>query len=123
VAEAGREFASEIDGSCHGALALTPHSGCPDPFGPATNVIMGDQLKKIGINLELQQLEVTVWFDRYAKGDHQLTSAYWSGTIDPDNFYIDSARKMQAESVNAVLTSNHSEFVNDDLQEQTAAGK
>jgi peptide/nickel transport system substrate-binding protein len=52
-----------------------------------TGVVLRDQLKKIGINVELQQLEVTVWFDRYAKGNYQMTSAYWSGTIDPDNFY------------------------------------
>jgi peptide/nickel transport system substrate-binding protein len=52
-----------------------------------TGVVLKQQLQKIGINVELQQLEVTVWFDRYAKGNYQLTSAYWSGTIDPDNFY------------------------------------
>lgn len=52
-----------------------------------TGVVLKQQLQKIGINVEIQQLEVTVWFDRYAKGDYQLTSAYWSGTIDPDNFY------------------------------------
>ena len=52
-----------------------------------TGVVLRDQLAKIGITVNIQQLEVTVWFDRYAKGDYQLTSAYWSGTIDPDNFY------------------------------------
>lgn len=52
-----------------------------------TGVVLKDQLQKIGINVDIQQLEVTVWFDRYAKGNYQLTSAYWSGTIDPDNFY------------------------------------
>jgi len=52
-----------------------------------TGVILKDQLKAIGINVSIKQLEVTVWFDRYAKGDYQMTSAYWSGTIDPDNFY------------------------------------
>ncbi len=52
-----------------------------------TGVVLKDQLKKIGIDVQIQQLEVTVWFDRYAKGDYDMTSAYWSGTIDPDNFY------------------------------------
>ncbi len=52
-----------------------------------TGVVLRDQLKKIGITVNLEQLEVTVWFGRYAKGDYQMTSAYWSGTIDPDNFY------------------------------------
>jgi peptide/nickel transport system substrate-binding protein len=52
-----------------------------------TGVVLRDQLKKIGITVNIQQLEVTVWFGRYAKGDYEMTSAYWSGTIDPDNFY------------------------------------
>lgn len=52
-----------------------------------TGVVLRDQLKKIGITVNLEQLEVTVWFGRYAKGDYEMTSAYWSGTIDPDNFY------------------------------------
>lgn len=52
-----------------------------------TGVVLKEQLAKIGITVELQQLEVTVWFGRYAKGDYEMTSAYWSGTIDPDNFY------------------------------------
>jgi peptide/nickel transport system substrate-binding protein len=52
-----------------------------------TAVLVRDQLGKIGIDVKLQQMEVTVWFDRYAKGDYDMTSAYWSGTIDPDNFY------------------------------------
>ncbi|WP_329131222.1 ABC transporter substrate-binding protein [Streptomyces sp. NBC_01476] len=52
-----------------------------------TAVLVRDQLGKIGIDVKLQQTEVTVWFDHYAKGDYQMTSAYWSGTVDPDNFY------------------------------------
>jgi peptide/nickel transport system substrate-binding protein len=30
---------------------------------------------------------VSVWFDRFSKGDYQITSAYQERTIDPDNFY------------------------------------
>jgi peptidoglycan/LPS O-acetylase OafA/YrhL len=41
VTEAARELAAEGGGPCHGVLALTPGSGCPDPFGPAKNVTMG----------------------------------------------------------------------------------
>jgi peptide/nickel transport system substrate-binding protein len=52
-----------------------------------TGVVLKAQLAKIGINMTIQQLEVTVWLDRYAKGDFELTSAYWAGTIDPDTFF------------------------------------
>lgn len=62
-----------------------------------TGVVLRDQLKKIGITVNLEQLEVTVWFGRYAKGDYEMTSAYWSGTIDPDNFY---STQLQTGSAN-----------------------
>lgn len=52
-----------------------------------TGVVLKDQLAKIGITVNIEQLEVTVWFDRYSKANYDMTSAYWSGTIDPDNFY------------------------------------
>lgn len=77
-----------------------------------TGVVLRDQLKKIGITVELQQLEVTVWFGRYAKSDYQMTSAYWSGTIDPDNFYstqlktgaANNATKYSNPAVDALIT-------------------
>ncbi len=72
-----------------------------------TGVVIKDQLAKIGINVTLQQLEVTVWFDRYAKGDYDLTSAYWSGTIDPDNFY---STQMASGSPN-----NYAKYANPEL--------
>jgi ABC-type transport system substrate-binding protein len=52
-------------------LTVTSLSLPQYPELQTTGVVLRDQLKKIGINLELQQLEVTVWFDRYAKGDYQ----------------------------------------------------
>ena len=30
---------------------------------------------------------MSVWFDRFVKGDYEITSAYQERTIDPDNFY------------------------------------
>jgi peptide/nickel transport system substrate-binding protein len=52
-----------------------------------TGIVLKQQLQRIGINVNIEQLEVTVWLDRYVKANYQMTSAYWSGTIDPDNFY------------------------------------
>jgi peptide/nickel transport system substrate-binding protein len=52
-----------------------------------TGEVIKEQLAKIGITVKIVQQEVTVWFGNYAKGNYQMTSAYWSGTIDPDNFY------------------------------------
>jgi peptide/nickel transport system substrate-binding protein len=52
-----------------------------------TGIVLKQQLQQIGINVTIQQLEITVWLERYVKGDYQMTSSLWSETIDPDNFY------------------------------------
>ncbi len=48
---------------------------------------MQQQLKAVGINMTIKQVEVGVWFDAFIKGNYQITSAYQERTIDPDNFY------------------------------------
>jgi peptide/nickel transport system substrate-binding protein len=52
-----------------------------------TGQVVRDQLRKIGITMNIKQVDVSVWFDRFSKGDYQVTSAYQERTIDPDNFY------------------------------------
>ncbi len=52
-----------------------------------TGEVIQAQLAKIGITVKITQLEVTTWLDRYAGADYQATTAYWAGTVDPDNFY------------------------------------
>ena len=52
-----------------------------------TGQVVRDQLKAIGIDLRIKQVDVAVWYDAYSKGNYQITSAYQERTIDPDNFY------------------------------------
>ena len=52
-----------------------------------TGQVVREQLKKIGIDMSIEQVDVSVWFDNYSSGDYQITSAYQERTIDPDNFY------------------------------------
>jgi peptide/nickel transport system substrate-binding protein len=52
-----------------------------------TGQVVREQLKKIGIDMSIEQVDVSVWFDQYSSGDYQITSAYQERTIDPDNFY------------------------------------
>jgi peptide/nickel transport system substrate-binding protein len=69
-----------------------------------TGVVVADQLKKIGINMQIEQVEVSVWFDRFSKGDYEITSAYQERTIDPDNFY--SLVLKSGGSINATKYAN-----------------
>ena len=52
-----------------------------------TGEVIQSQLAKIGVTMNITQMEVTAWLDKYAGADYQATSAYWAGTVDPDNFY------------------------------------
>jgi peptide/nickel transport system substrate-binding protein len=69
-----------------------------------TGEVVRDNLKAIDVNMEIEQVEVSVWFDRYLKGDYQITSAYHEGTIDPDYFYSLDIRS--GASLNASFYSN-----------------
>lgn len=52
-----------------------------------TGEVIQSQLAKIGVTMTITEMEVTAWLDKYAGADYQATSAYWAGTVDPDNFY------------------------------------
>jgi peptide/nickel transport system substrate-binding protein len=54
--------------------------------------------------MEIEQVEVSVWFDRYLKGEYEITSAYHEGTIDPDYFWSLVIRS--AASLNASKYTN-----------------
>jgi peptide/nickel transport system substrate-binding protein len=72
-----------------GAANLTiEYLGLPQyPELLKTGEVVREQLKAIGVTMNIKQVDVSVWFDRFSKGDYQITSAYQERTIDPDNFY------------------------------------
>jgi peptide/nickel transport system substrate-binding protein len=52
-----------------------------------TGEVVRDQLKNIGITMEIEPVDVSVWFDAFVNGTYEITSAYQERTIDPDNFW------------------------------------
>ena len=52
-----------------------------------TGQVVREQLKQVGITMNIKQVDVSIWFDAFVKGEYQITSAYQERTIDPDNFY------------------------------------
>ena len=79
-----------------------------------TGQVVRDQLKAIGIDLRIKQVDVAVWFDAYSKGNYQITSAYQERTIDPDNFY-----SLVIRSGGSINTTGYSNPELDDLIDQT----
>ena len=81
------------------AKELLKEAGHPDGFSVEylglpqypellkTGQVLRDQLKQVGIDMTIKQVDVSVWYDAFVKGTYQITSAYQERTIDPDNFY------------------------------------
>ena len=87
-----------------------------------TGEVLQQQLKAIGINMTIAQLEVGVWVDRYLKGDYQLTSAYAAGTVDPNSFYVSDLKT--GGGFNAFKYSNlKADALIDQAQAETDAAK
>lgn len=63
-----------------------------------TGEVIQSQLKKIGVTMNITQLQSVAWLDKYAAVDYQATSAYWAGTVDPDNFYSNIILSTAAEN-------------------------
>jgi len=94
-----------LNASGHGNGLTVQYLGLPQyPELLKTGEVVQQQLKKIGITMNIQQVDVSVWFDRFSKGNYQITSAYQERTIDPDNFY--SLVLKSGAAINATGYSN-----------------
>lgn len=80
-----------------------------------TGEVVRDNLKAIGVTMEIEQVEVSVWFDRYVKGDYEITSAYHEGTIDPDYFW--------SLAIRSGASLNASAYKNPDLDKMIDAAR
>jgi peptide/nickel transport system substrate-binding protein len=78
-----------------------------------TGEVVREQLKQIGIDLQIEPVEVSIWFDRFVNGDYEMTSAYQERTIDPDNFYA-----LVLRSGGSINTTGYSNPEFDDLVDQ-----
>lgn len=102
----------------HGNGLTIEYLGLPQyPELLKTGEVVRDQLKAIGITMNIKQVEVSVWFDAFSKGNYQITSAYQERTIDPDNFY-----SLVIKSGGSVNTTFYANKDVDALIEQAAQG-
>jgi peptide/nickel transport system substrate-binding protein len=78
-----------------------------------TGEVVRDQLREVGITMDIKQVDVSVWFDAFVKGNYQITSAYQERTIDPDNFYA-----LVLRTGGVINTTGYSNPEMDDLIDQ-----
>lgn len=53
------------------------------PTQPLVGQLMQQHLRQIGINMEVQSFESARWFEEVSTLRYQMTSGYWSATVDP----------------------------------------
>jgi peptide/nickel transport system substrate-binding protein len=81
-----------------------------------TGQVIRDELKAVGIDMTINAVDVSVWYDAFSTGKYKLTSAYQERTIDPDNFY-----SLVIKSGGPLNTSGYSNPTVDALIDQAAA--
>ncbi|THG30642.1 ABC transporter substrate-binding protein [Naasia lichenicola] len=81
-----------------------------------TGQVIRDELKAIGIDMTINAVDVSAWYDDYSSLNYQMTSAYQERTIDPDNFY-----SLVIKSGGPINTTGYSNPDVDALIDQAAA--
>lgn len=69
-----------------GGLKLSLKAGSAFPYQVAAGQVIKQQLKDIGIEVELQSQESSVFFDALGRKDFDLTVVGWVGFVDPDEW-------------------------------------
>jgi peptide/nickel transport system substrate-binding protein len=75
------------DAGAGGGLTLTYMVKSQVPVLVKTGEILREQLKKVGITLEVQPLESGQYFEGLVGKKFDVAAAWWSVTVDPDMFY------------------------------------
>ena len=70
-----------------GGLSLTYLVKSQVPVLVKTGEILREQLKKVGITLEVRPLESGQYFEELVGKKFDVAGAWWSVTVDPDLFY------------------------------------
>jgi peptide/nickel transport system substrate-binding protein len=70
-----------------GGLTLTYLVKSQVPVLVKTGEILREQLKKVGITLEVRPLESGQYFEELVGKKYDIAGAWWSVTVDPDMFY------------------------------------
>ena len=80
-----------------------------------TGQVVREELRQIGIDMQIKAVEVSVWYNAFSSGNYQITSAYQERTIDPDNFY-----SLVIKSGGPINTTGYANPVVDTLTQQAA---
>jgi peptide/nickel transport system substrate-binding protein len=103
------------DAGVSGGLTLTYLVKSQVPVLVKTGEVLREQLKKVGITLEVRPLESGQYFEDFRAKRFDLAAVWWSVTVDPDLFSNEIQRYWTKPNVQGVVPLSSLEFRCEDV--------
>lgn len=117
--EATSTFTAAPEGASMTYECMIPGDGVQDHPAYGVAVAASEQLEKIGITLQVNDVSSTTWNNALEANTAQMWAAAWQSTVDPDMYQVYHSRNAHGENTN----SNHYQIVDDELDALIIAGR
>ena len=98
---------------------MIPGEGVQDHPAYGVAVAASEQLEKVGITLQVNDVGSSTWNNALEANTAQMWAAAWQATADPDMYQVYHSRNAHGENTN----SNHYQIVDAELDELINAGR
>lgn len=117
--EATSTFTAAPEGASLVYEAMIPGQGVQDHPAYGVAVAASEQLAKVGITLQVNDVGTSTWNNALEGNTAQIWAAAWQSTADPDMYQVYHSRNAHGENTN----SNHYQIVDSALDDLIIAGR
>ena len=117
--EATSTFTAAPEGASLSYECMIPGEGVQDHPAYGVAVAASEQLEKVGITLQVNDVGSSTWNNALEANTAQMWAAAWQATADPDMYQVYHSRNAHGENTN----SNHYQVVDAELDELIIAGR
>lgn len=117
--DATSTFTAAPEGASLVYEAMIPGQGVQDHPAYGVAVAASEQLAKVGITLQVNDVGTSTWNNALEGNTAQIWAAAWQSTADPDMYQVYHSRNAHGENTN----SNHYQIVDSALDDLIIAGR
>ena len=117
--DATSTFTAAPEGASLSYEVMIPGQGVQDHPAYGVAVAASEQLEKIGITLQVNDVGTSTWNNALEANTAQMWAAAWQATADPDMYQVYHSRNAHGENTN----SNHYQITDEDLDALIIAGR
>ena len=117
--DAEGKFTAAPEGASLSYEVMIPGQGIGDHPAYGVAVAASEQLAKVGITLQVNDVGTSVWNNALESNTAQMWAAAWQATADPDMYQVYHSSNANGQNTN----SNHYQIVSDKLDELIMAGR